>query len=118
LRVDIVSSDTLIINACQRAVVQVGDDGTQLVNSLIELAGYATGVEHITTEGLLTVMEHINESLDRIRQCIDHTYYVVWKYVTVRTHYFKRTLYRAKTLREMANDAFSRWKRVTEEVGY
>ena len=118
LRGDIVSSDTLIINACQRAIVQVGDDGTQLVNSLIELAGYATGVEHITTEGLLTVMGHINESLDRIRQCIDHTYYVVWKYVTVRTHYFKRTLYRAKTLREMANDAFSRWKRVTEEVGY
>ena len=28
------------------------------------------------------------------------------------------TLYQSKTLREMANDAFSRWKRVTEEVGY
>ena len=118
LRGDIVSSDTLIINACQRAIEQVGDDGTQLVNSLVELAGYATGVEHITSEGLLTVMGHINESLDRIRHSIDHTYYVIWKYVTIRTHYFKRTLYQSKTLREMANDAFSRWKRVTEEVGY
>ena len=63
-------------------------------------------------------MEHINESLDRIRQCIDHTYYVVSRYVTIRLNYFKRTLYMSKTIREMANDAFSRWKRVAEEVGY
>lgn len=118
LRGDIVSSDTVIINTCRRAVEQVGEDGGQLVRSLYDLAFYATGAEHITTEGLLTVMGHINASLDNIRSCIDHAYYVVWKYVTIRTHYFKRTLYMSKTLREMANDAFSRWKRVTEEVGY
>lgn len=118
LRGNIVSSDTIVINACRRAIEQVREDGSQLVTSLYDLALYATGAEHITTEGLLTVMGHINTSLDNIRSCIDHTYYIVWKYVTIRTHYFKRTLYKSKTLREMANDAFSRWKRVTEEVGY
>lgn len=115
---NILSSDTIILNACKRAVDQVGTDGGQLVNSLWELAQYATGMRHITTEGLLTVISSINESLDNIRGCIDHTYYVVWKYITIRRNYFKRTLYRSKTIREMAHDSFSRWKRVTQEVGY
>ena len=44
--------------------------------------------------------------------------YIVSRYVTIRLNYFKRTLYMSKTIREMANDAFSRWKRVAEEVGY
>ena len=54
---------------------------------------------------------NINEGLDNIRGCIDHTYYVIWKYVTVRTHYFKRSLYQAKTIGEMCGSAFERWKR-------
>ena len=117
-RGNIVSSDSIIIGACRRAVEQVGADGTELVNSLIELAQYASGLRHMTTAQLLEVIGRINDSLDNIRECIDHTYYVVWKYVTIRTHYFKRSLYNAKTMREMCHDAFSRWKRVTEEVGY
>jgi hypothetical protein len=111
VRGDILSSDTIIVGACRRCVEQVGDDGQQLVNSLIELAQYATGLRHITTEGLLTVIGNINEGLDNIRGCIDHTYYVIWKYVTVRTHYFKRSLYQAKTIGEMCGSAFERWKR-------
>ena len=110
--------DTIIINACDRAVNQVLVDGRELTNSLYELAQYAVGARQITTEGLLTVLGQINESLDNIRHCIDHTYYVVSRYVTIRLNYFKRTLYMSKTIREMANDAFSRWKRVAEEVGY
>ena len=99
-------------------LLQVLVDGRELTNSLYELAQYAVGARQITTEGLLTVLGQINESLDNIRHCIDHTYYVVSRYVTIRLNYFKRTLYMSKTIREMANDAFSRWKRVAEEVGY
>lgn len=115
---NILSSDTIIINACRNAVTQVTTDGSQLVNSLIEIAQYAAGLRGMTSENLLTVIASINENLDNIRGCIDHTYYVVWKYITIRRNYFKRTLYRAKTIREMAHDSFSRWKRATQEVGY
>lgn len=117
-RGNIVSSDTLIIGACRRCVQQVIADGGQLTNSLVELAQYATGLRHMTTAGLLIVISSINDALDSIRECVDHTYYVIWKYVTIRTHYFKKTLYNSKTLTEMCNDAFSRWRTVTREVGY
>ncbi len=116
LRGDIMSSDTIIVGACRRCVEQVGDDGSQLVNSLVELAQYATGLRHITTEGLLTVIGSINECLDNIRRCIDHTYYVIWRYVTIRTHYFKRALYHAKTLGEMCGSAIERWKQVAVQA--
>ena len=43
LRGNIVSSDTIIINACDRAVNQVLVDGRELTNSLYELAQYAVG---------------------------------------------------------------------------
>ena len=118
LRGNIVSSDTIILNACQQAVAQVLEDGKQLSTSLADIALYAIGAKHTTTADLFATMECINRSLENIRAVIDHTYYVVYKYATIRLNYFKRTLYRSKTISEMANDAFARWKRVTEEVGY
>lgn len=117
-RGNIVSSDTIIIGACQRCVQQVIDDGNSLIASLVEIAQYASGLRQMTTAQLLLVLSSINDSLDSIRACVDHAYYVIWKYVTIRTHYFKRTLYNSKTIREMCNDAFGRWRSVTREVGY
>lgn len=117
-RGNVVSSDTLVIGACRRCVSQVIDDGQSLITSLVELAQYASGLRHMTTAELLIVIGSINDSLDSIRESVDHAYYVIWKYVTIRTHYFKRTLYNSKTIREMCNDAFGRWRTVTREVGY
>lgn len=117
-RGNIVSSDTIIIGACRRCVEQVISDGQSLTASLVELAQYASGLRQMTTAQLLIVIGSINDALNSIRDCVDHTYYVIWKYVTIRTHYFKRTLYNSKTIREMCNDAFGRWRSVTREVGY
>lgn len=117
-RGNIVSSDTLIIGACKRCVQQVIADGKSLNSSLVELTQYASGLRQMTTEQLLTVIGSINEALDSIRKCIDHTYFFIYKYVTLRTHYYKRALYKSKTLGEMCNDAFSRWRTVTRGVGY
>lgn len=112
LRGNIVSSDTVIVGACRRCVDQVKDDGQQLKNSLVELAQYASGLRHITTEQLLTIIDNINECLSNIRKSIDHTYFVIWKYITIRTHYFKpAVMYHAKTLGEMCGSAIERWKR-------
>lgn len=117
LKGNIVSSDTVVVGACRRCVQSVGDEGKQLVNSLYELAQYGSGLRHITTEGLITVLNNINESLDNIRGSIDHTYYAIWRYITIRTHYFKpAVMYHAKSLGEMCGNAFHRWKRVALQV--
>lgn len=117
-RGNIVSSDTLIIGACKRCVQQVISDGKSLNSSLVELGQYALGLRQMTTAQLLIVISSINDALDSIRQCVDHTYFFIYKYVTLRTHYYKRALYRSKTISEMCNDAFSRWRTVSKKVGY
>ena len=119
LRGDILSSDRIIIDACNNCVAQVGVDSKQLLNSIIELAQYATGFREITTAELLTVIGSINESLDNIRGSIDHAYFVIWKYITIRTHYFKKSLYQAKNIREMCGSAIERWMRGAKQAsGY
>ena len=115
---NIVSSDTMIVNSCRRAVTAIYDDGEEIFMSCKDLALYASGKVHCTTAKFMIILNRINTSLDDIRRIVDHTYYVIWKYITIRTHYFKASLYRSKNLREMANDAFSRWKLATETVGY
>ncbi len=115
---NIVSSDTIIIGACRRCVEHVRDDGKSLANSLVELAQYASGLRHMTTAQLMTVISQINESLESIKESVNHAYFIIYRYVTIRTHYFKKKLYNAKTVREMCNDAFSRWRTVTRAVGY
>ena len=73
----------------------------------------------MTTKELFTVIGDINESLDNIREGVDHTYYFVWKYVTIRTHYYKRkTLPTGKPIKVMCDDAFSRWKAVAKQVAH
>lgn len=118
LQGNIVSSDAIVIDACQRAVAQIEDDSRELYASVLELAQYATGKREMTTAQLITTINSINDGLDDIRGTIDHTYFVVYKYIMIRRSYFKRSLFRAMTLREMAHDAFSRWRRVTREIGY
>lgn len=118
---NILSSDMVIINACKSTISQVGEDGQSLINSLIELSQYAAGKEagrEMTTEQLLTTISNINDCLDNIRNCIDHAYFVIQRYITLRRTYFKKSLYHAKTVREMAQDAFSVWFNTAHEVGY
>lgn len=118
LRGNIEPTDTMIINACRNCVTQVIKDGKSLVQSLIELSLYITGRE-MTTKQLLAVIGNINESLDNIREGVDHTYYFVWKYVTIRTHYYKRkTLPNGKPIKVMCDDAISRWKAVAKQVAH
>ena len=55
------------------------------------------------------MIENINRSLDRIKAIVNSAYFQTWKFIKARTSYWKGELYRSKTLREVANDAFGRW---------
>lgn len=117
-RGDIVSSDTLIVGSCKRAVEKIGDDGEDIFNSFKDLALYVSGKTDCSTEKLVMILEDINRSLDDIKQVVNRTYYVIWKYVTIRLHYWKAPLYRARTVSQMANDAIEKWLEVSGTVGY
>lgn len=109
--------DLRIITINEKAIEDIAHDGEHLYKSFSDLVLYATGAAACSTADLLMVMESINGSLDDIERHLSRAYFETWRYVQVRIGYWKEQVYRRKTVREMAEDAFSRW-RVAGKLDY
>lgn len=109
--------DLWIITINEKAIEDMAHDGEHLYKSFSDLVLYATGAAACSTADLLMVMESINGSLDDIERHLNRAYFETWRYVQVRIGYWKEQVYRRKTVREMAEDAFSRW-RVAGKLDY
>lgn len=107
---NIVSTDTLIITINLKMLQKIADEGDNLYKSVSDLILYATGAAACSTSDLLLVLNSVNTSMDNIKLHLNTAYFETWKYIQVRIGYWKRQVYRAKTKREIANDAFSRWR--------
>lgn len=107
---NIVSTDTLIITINLKMLQKIADEGDNLYKSVSDLILYATGAAACSTSDLLLVLNSVNTSMDNIRLHLNTAYFETWKYIQVRIGYWKRQVYRAKTKKEIANDAFSRWR--------
>lgn len=107
---NIVSTDTQIIAINVRAIGKIADEGNNLYRSVSDLVLYATGAAACSTSDLLLILTNINNSLDNIRKHLNNAYFETWKYIQVRIGYWKRQVYRAKTMQEIVNDAFGRWR--------
>ena len=117
-RGNIVSSDSIIIGISTRLVERVSSDINQLITSYTDVVAYAGGLVRCKTTDLLKILTSIEENLNNIRYAIKVAYLTLWKYITLRTGYWKKQIYMAKTIKEMADDAFSHWRRVAKEIDY
>ena len=109
-RGDIVSTDTLIISVNRRMLERVAEEGEQIYRSFTDLVLYATGAAACSTADLMAVITGINGSLDRIRKCLNTAYFDTWKYIQVRIGYWKAQVYRAKSIQEILDGAYGRWR--------
>ena len=110
-------ADTLLIAINARAIRNIADEGEHLYRSFSDLVLYATGAAACSTADLLMVLDAINTSLDNIQSHLNRSYFETWRYVQVRIGYWKEQVYRRRSIREMAEDAFSRW-RVAGKLDY
>ena len=109
-RGSIVSTDTLIISVNRIALARISREGENLFKSVSDLVLYATGAAACSTSDLLLVLNSVNNSMDNIRRHLNTAYFDTWRYIQVRIGYWKAHVYRAKTIRQMADDAFKRWR--------
>lgn len=113
-RGNIVPSDTLIITVNLRCIKKIGNEAENLYRSMTDLVLYATGAAACSTSDLMMVLNSINQSLDNIRLHLNAAHFDTWRYIQVRIGYWKASVYRNKSLREIIDDAFGRWR----EAGY
>ena len=93
-----------------RGLRAIAREGEQLYKSVSDLVLYATGAAACSTSDLLMVLEAINRSLDNIERHLNRAYFETWRYIQVRIGYWKAKVYRSRTMREILDDAFGRWR--------
>ena len=109
-RDDIEPSDTLIISVNYHMIEIVSEEARTLYLSVSDLVAYATGAAACTTSDLMLVLASINQSLDNIAHHLNVAYFDTWRYIQVRTGYWKAKVYNLKTRQEIIDDAFGRWR--------
>ena len=112
------SADTLLLAVNARAVAHLAEECQNLYSSVCVLAAYASGQVCCTTASLMLMIDNINKSLDRIKDIVNSAYYQTWKFIQARTSYWKSEIYRSKTIRQMATEAFDRWMEAGNILDY
>lgn len=92
----------------------VAAEGNKILQSLTALLGYATGAAACTTADLMVIVNSINLSMDNIKKYINAAYFNTWKYITMRTNLWKPQVHKAKSIKEITEEAFQRWIYNTE----
>lgn len=103
------SADTTLLHVLERGVACVADDVQSIYRSFSDLVLYVSGASACSTAELMRIVSGINDALDTLNSHVNRTYYQAWRFIELRTGYWKRTVYRSRTTREMAESALERW---------
>lgn len=109
-KADLEVSDTLILNVNYRMLQNIEYEGQNLYKSINDLILYASGAAACTTSDLVMILESINTSMDNIRKHLDKAYYDTWRYIQVRTGYWKTQVYNRTPRSQLLNSAYARWR--------
>ena len=109
-RGDIVSTDQLIITVNRALLERLADEGQHIYRSFGDLVLYTTGAAACSATDLLLVIGSINQCLDNIQRHLNKAYFDTWRYIQVRIGYWKAEIYQAKTLPEIIEGAYGRWR--------
>ena len=112
------TADTLLLTVNMRAIANLAEECQNLYLSVSTLALYASGKVCCTTASMMLMVDNINKSLDRIKEIVNSAYYQTWKFIQARTSYWKSEIYRSKTIRQVAEDAFGRWREAGNLLDY
>ena len=107
---DIVSTDMLIITVNRNLLERLSEEGQGIYRSFSDLVLYATGAAACRATDLMAVVTDINRTLDAVKQHLNKAYFDTWRYIQVRIGYWKAQVYQAKTIPEIVEDAFGRWR--------
>lgn len=102
--------DTVIIRISLRCIERISAEGKGLYRSVSDLVLYATGAAACSTSDLMLVLESINTSLDNIKKLLNAAYFDTWRYIQVRTGYWKESIYTPRPRSLIIEDAFGRWR--------
>ena len=106
------TSDTIILNTSKNAVKTIEAEAKQLkssYNDFLLLVGEKNSPKETKVLDLMECLDKINTSIDNIDDCIAAAYTELWGYMTVRMGFWKKEIYRAKSMKEILDGAYGDW---------
>lgn len=107
-------SDTIIFTTSKHTVENIEKEAKELKQSYYDFALLVGGKNSPKETRVLDLMEcldKINTSMDNIDDCIAAAYTELWGYMTIRMGFWKKEIYRAKSMKEIVNGAYGDWVR-------
>ena len=118
-KLDMWPSDTIFITTTKGTVQSVTDESRELYQSYYEfflLVGGKQAIKESTTRDMMVCLDDINTHMDRIDRCISAAYTKLWGYMTVRLGFWKKDIFRAKSMKEITDGCYGRWVKAQVEA--
>ena len=101
-------TDTIILTTSKKTVEAIEAEAKQLKSSYNDFLLLIGGKETRVLD-LMECLDKINTSIDNIDDCVAAAYTELWGYMTVRMGFWKKEIYRAKSMQEILNGAYGDW---------
>lgn len=105
-------TDTIILTTSKKTVEAIEAEAKQLkssYNDFLLLIGGKNSPKETRVLDLMECLDKINTSIDNIDDCVAAAYTELWGYMTVRMGFWKKEIYRAKSMQEILNGAYGDW---------
>lgn len=116
-KLNVETSDTVIITICNDCIKDLRQAIPGLYKSYASIGTYFTGVTECTTSNLLTTFQGINTSLDELDAALSGAYSRLWYYMMIRSFYYKREIFASYSVKQILDAAFGSWMQAARDVG-
>lgn len=104
------ATDTMLLSINRDAIEEVYNESQNIYGSLTSLAAYSSGQLLAKTSDINLQIKMIDQSLRRIDDIINSSYFQTYTYIKSRIYMWNRSIWTEKSKLTIANDAFTRWR--------
>lgn len=105
-------SDTIILTTSKKTVKAIESEAKELkssYNDFVLLVGGKNSPKETKVLDMMECLDKINTSIDNIDNYIAAAYLELWGYMNVRMGFWKKEIYRARSMKEILNGAYGDW---------
>lgn len=113
---DVYDSDRRLLTSFLNMFIEIQEEGQDIYDGMEMLWMYAVGQMNCTTVQLINIITEIDRHFTHVYEIMDSYYQVLLRYMLNRVGLWDARLFQARTLSEVAQDAFDRWKRTALDV--
>lgn len=116
LKGNVKNDDAVIYTTSVETIKQIKSSAISMYDSYIDLAAYLTGAAEFDAQSMMICLQCINDNMDDIDSAVKNAYFTLYSYMVMRKGFWKDGLYRGKTIKDLAMEAYDTWKEAQKKA--